>query len=75
LPHCGKPDIIKVEERLVGGFMEFKKYTKQVMVNGHAVQAEVTVEVHEDDPQFILDRDYVDEAERIQFEAKAEGTE
>jgi hypothetical protein len=55
--------------------MEFKKYTKQVMVNGHAVQAEVTVEVHEDDPQFILDRDYVDEAERIQFEAKAEGKE
>jgi hypothetical protein len=52
--------------------MEYKRYNKNIKVNGHSIVAEIVVEVNEDDAQDLLDQDFENEGQRAKYVAKIE---
>lgn len=55
--------------------MEFKKYTTPIKVNEQTVDAEITIEVHEDDHGDLLDQDFENEEQRRAYEEKVRSGE
>jgi hypothetical protein len=52
--------------------MEFKKYTKVLTVNGHAVETVITVTVEEDDQSILMDQDFETPKQREAYASKVE---
>ena len=53
--------------------MEFKKYTKNIVVNRIKVKAEVTIEVHDDEYGDLMDQDFETDKQRDAYRRKVQG--
>lgn len=58
--------------------MEFKRYAKVIDVNGHNVECEIVIQVHEHDAnesfELLMDQDFESEADKAAYAKRIEGS-